>query len=311
MAIKQNQSNIIESQKYSDFIAIKYLPVWISMGVLWLITRLPYSWLMALGRSVGKLAFYSMKSRRKVCQTNIDLCFPEKTEKEREVLVWDTFVSYGQGLVETAYSWFGDIEKLSDRIFYKGFEHLERAREQGENILLVGGHFAILDLAGGLLARKVDFHVVQRNHDNPLFNLFMTRARKKAAQSCVARKDIRSMIKIIKRGEILWYAPDQDYGKKNSVFVPFFNIQTATITGTSRLAKLSNATVIPILYSRDDENNYHVELFAPLPMPSGDDESDAISVNSWLEAQARKHPEQYLWLHKRFKSRPNGEKSFY
>ena len=176
---------------------------------------------------------------------------------------------------------------------------------------MVGGHFAFLDFAGGLLGLEQTYHVVQRDHDNPLFNYFMTTSRNRHATACIARKDLRGMVRALKKGDIVWYAPDQDSGRKNSVFVPFFDIPTATITGTSGLASLSKAVVIPVFYYRDTKGQYHIEFSAPLAIPSGNDEQDAEQFNQWLESKVREQPEQYFWLHKRFKTRPVGDNSFY
>lgn len=311
MAIKHKQSNKVDNQTYRAFVSWRNLPLFALFGLFWLLTRLPISWLLPLGRLIGRLSCRVLSSRRKVCETNIRLCFPDLSDQEQQALVKKTFVSFGQGLMESAYAWSRDLSELSSKTTITGLEHIKAAQEAGQGVLLVGGHFALIDLASGLLGSAQDFYAVQRDHDNPLFNLWMTRARLKSATGTVARKDLRSMLRVLKSQEVLWYAPDQDYGRLNSVFIPFFNIPTATITGTSRLAQMGNAAVIPIFFYRTAEGEYRLELSEPMTIPSGDDTADALCFNQWLEVQVKRYPEQYLWLHKRFKTRPKGEPSLY
>jgi len=311
MAINHRRSNRVENQSYAAFVSWRNLPLFALFALFWLLTRLPFSWLLPLGRGVGRLAFYALPSRRKVCETNINLCFPELNADEQQGLVKRVFLSFGQGLMESAYAWSRDLSNLANKTTITGLEHIAAAQAKGRGVLLVGGHFALIDLASGLLGREQEFHAVQRDHDNPLFNLWMTRARLKSAKGTVARKDLRGMLRVLKSQQVLWYAPDQDYGRLNSVFIPFFNIATATITGTSRLSQLGHADVVPIFFYRTATGEYRLELSAPLPIPSGDNETDALCFNQWLETQVRRYPEQYLWLHKRFKTRPEGEPSLY
>ncbi len=143
-----------------------------------------------------------------------------------------------------------------------------------------------------------------------LFNLFMTRSRESFMDDCISHKDVRSMMRSLRKGRVLWYAPDQDYGPQDSVFVPFFNIPTATITATSRISAMAKAAVIPISFVRDS-GRYKVTVYEPLDIPSGDDVQDATQFNEWVESIAKQYPEQYLWLHKRFKTRPEGEAKLY
>lgn len=311
MAINHKNSNKVDNQTYRAFIHWRNLPLFALFGLFWLLTRLPFSWLLPLGRFLGRLSYQLLSRRRSVCETNIRVCFPQLSAQEQQALVKKTFVSFGQGLMESAYAWSRDLKGLSSKTTITGLEHIKAAQDAGRGVLLVGGHFALIDLASGLLGIKQDFYAVQRDHDNPLFNLWMTRARLKSAKGTIARKDLRSMLRVLKSREVLWYAPDQDYGRLNSLFIPFFNIPTATITGTSRLAQLGNAAVIPIFFYRTAAGEYRLELSEPMTIPSGDDAADALCFNQWLEAQITRYPEQYLWLHKRFKTRPEGETSLY
>jgi len=306
-------SSLTDQQSFSEYLAPKFWPTWAFIGFLWCFTHLPFNVQLALGRGVGWLAYHLAKSRRRVCAINIAKCYPEKSSEEQARLVKQVFLSYGQGMIETAMCWVRGKHYFEGKVEFEGIEHLDRAKEEGKGVLIVGGHFAILDLAGALLSQIRDYDIVHRSHDNPLFNLYMTRSREKYVTSCIARKDVRAMLKSLKQGRRLWYAPDQDYGRKESVFVPFFGIQTATITATSRIAKVSKAAVIPTFFRRTpgEAKPYKVSFYAPLNIPSGDDVEDAKQFNEFIERCARELPDQYLWLHKRFKTRPEGEPKFY
>lgn len=312
MPLDNRNSEIAYQQSYSEFLHPKYWPTWGVIASLWMLTRLPYGWQMAIGRLLGKLSYRLLKSRRHVAEVNIRLCFPEKSPAEQTKLVKDVFLSYGQGLMETAMSWCRSNRMFADKVEFHGCEHLDKALAEGNGILMIGGHFTILDLAGALMGLKYQYDIVHRHNDNPLFNLFMTRSRSGYVNYCVARKDVRGMIRSLRDGRILWYAPDQDYGRKESIFVPFMGVQTATITATSRLAKAGKAVVIPTTFVRlPDNQGYRIDYYPPLDIPTGDDAQDAIFFNQWLEQQVRKYPDQYLWLHKRFKTRPEGEPGVY
>ncbi|WP_044616563.1 LpxL/LpxP family Kdo(2)-lipid IV(A) lauroyl/palmitoleoyl acyltransferase [Gynuella sunshinyii] len=309
MSIHRN-SDLVHQQSYRNFIHPRYWPTWLMLACLWLLTRLPMSVQLQLGAGLGWLAYHLVKSRRRVTEVNIRMCFPELSAAEQQQLIKDIFISYGKGLMETAMSWFLDPRRLADKTIVEGEEILEEARRDGRGVILAGGHFAILDLASALFSlHNTGLEVVQRSHDNPLFNLFMTRARERNGHHCLSRKDLRGMIRMLKKGKLLWYAPDQDYGRRNSVFVPFFNIATATITSTTRLAQLSGATVVPCFAHRE-KGGYVLKFYPPWPK-TDDDVENARLYNQFLEQRVREHPDQYLWLHKRFKTRPEGEPGFY
>lgn len=312
MKLSQRNSAITEQQRYSQFLHPKYWSTWLMLAGLWLLTRLPFSMQMWIGRMLGRLSYWLVKSRRHICEVNIRLCFPEKTSQEQQQLVKQTFISYGQGMMETAMSWFRNNKGFADRVTFVGQEHMQQALDSGHGVLMIGGHFSTLDFGGALMGLEYEYDIVHRYLDNPLFNLFMNRTRSRYVNNAIARKDVRGMIKALRKGHILWYAPDQDYGRRDSVFVPFMGVSTATITGTSRLAQMGKAKVVPVVYTRNPDNRtYQIEFKPPLNIPSGDDVEDARLFNQWLEEQVRKYPDQYLWLHKRFKTRPEGEASVY
>lgn len=291
----------------------RHWPAWLGIGLMWLGAQCPHPLRMALGRGVGNLAYRLAPSRRRIAQTNIGLCFPELSASEQQALVRRTFHSNGIGLIETAFAWFGDVEQLRDRVSLEGREHVEQALAGGRGVILLGGHFTTLDLGGALLSLFLEVDVTYREQSNRVFNYFMLRARDRLYGNAFDRSEIRSMLRSLKRNRPVWYAPDQDYGRRHSVFAPFFGVPAASITATARFAEMSGAPVVPISHFRsDDDRRYLVRFHPPLAgFPDADPVQSATLVNRWLEEAIREFPDQYMWLHRRFKTRPEGEPGFY
>jgi len=194
-----------------------------------------------------------------------------------------------------------------------GLENLQAAARDGKGILLVCAHFTTLEFAGSLLSLFHKMDVTYRPHKNPLFETLMFRARQRLYGAVIDRGDVRLALRSLQQGHTVWYAPDQDYGPRHSVFVDFFGVPAATITATGRFASFNKSAVIFFSHYRNAENSgYHLDFSAPLQdYPSGDDTADAIRINGVIEAAIRQHPEQYLWLHKRFKTQAEGKASPY
>ncbi len=306
----QKDSKVTEIYRFRDFIGPKYWRTWLVIGGIYILAWLPIWLRIKVARVMAFLAYLLISSRRKVAQTNVRLCFPASSEAEVDKFVRATFFSSILSFFETAHAWCRPTKNL-DTTFI-GLEHLTNALKSGRGVLLLGGHFALIDMLGALLSRHFDVATVYRKQDNPLINYFMVRARERFHKVTIARKDMKKLLGTLKKGGVVWYAPDQDYGRKASVFVPFYGIQTATITMTSKLAKLSDAVVIPLSgYRNSDNKSFLIEIEPAIEIPSGDDVADAATVNRWLESRINKVPEQYLWLHKRFKTRPEGDSSVY
>lgn len=268
---------------------------------------------MAIGKGLGLLAWRFAKRRRRITETNLALCFPEKNADQQRQLVKDTFIANGIGLVETATGWCRDGEHLRHRVAYIGQEYMAQAQAQGKGVLVIGIHFSTLDLGGALHSLFFPADVVYRPHNNPLFERFMTRARSRIFGQAIDRHDLRGTVRSIKAGRIVWYSPDQDFGRDVSVFAPLFGQQAATIRLTAKLARMTGAPVVPMMFHRNPDNaTYTIESLPALEgFPSGDEVADATQVNQLIEQAIRKHPEQYLWLHRRFKTRPEGEARVY
>lgn len=290
-----------------------YWPIWLLLGGARLLIYLPYSTQLWLGRGLGKLAYHSMRRRRAVAQTNIALCFPNWSEPARAQLLRQHFASLGIGLLEIANSWWASDTQLKDRVQIAGLEHLTQALAQGKGVLLLSAHFTTLEIGGRFLALSAPFHVVYRAHENPVVETAMRRAREHNFDKAIPRGDIRGLIRSLKNDMPVWYAVDQNYGHKDSVFAPFFGIPAATTTATSRLAKMTGAQVVPFFQVRlPDAQGYRIELLPALQdFPSADWAADTCRINALIEQQVRKAPEQYLWVHRRFKDRPDAQARYY
>lgn len=295
------------------FLAPGLWPTWLMFGVLWLVTRLPFGTQMTIGRLIGALALRLARRRRHIAAVNLELCFPTMDAGERRKLLEAHFDSLGKGVVETALAWWGRAGQLRDQVCLVGHEHLQEARARGRGVILLSAHFTTLELGGRLLALHSPFHVLYRRHSNPLFERVMQRARQRRFERAIPRDDTRALLASLKAGMPVWYAPDQNHAGPQSVFAPFFDIQASTLTATSRLARLSGAAVVPFFQARLPDNTGYLLVLCPAlePFPGQDAEQDAARINRLIESVVREIPEQYLWVHRRFKTRPAGQPSPY
>lgn len=286
----------------------RYTLTWLSVGMMVLVAQLPFSWQIAMGRFVGWLAYYCAPARKHIARRNIELCFPEKSAKEREQLVRDHFISNGITLLEMGMAWFMPHSRLLPRYVFKGKEHWDRLKEEGKGALVIGLHFNSLEIANVPVSRAFNMHTSYRAHNNPVFNLIQHRGRERNNPDAISvdRYDIRGMLKVLKSGGWLWYAPDQDYGRKVSEFVDWFGIPTATLAATPRMLKMAKVKAIGVVHRRlPGFKGYEVEFKPAIEgLPSGDDYQDLVTLNRYIEACVRDNPVEYLWVHRRFKTRP-------
>lgn len=295
-----------------SFLGPRFWPTWMLLGFLWLIARLPVRINLALGKGLGRLFFPLAKSRRRIASTNLRLCFPHLTEADRQTLVRGVVDSVCISFFETAMSLWGPADRLRDCHSIKGLEHLENAKAQGKGVLLLGCHMTTMDICGRMLAFHAKFDILYRQDPNPLLAYMLVKARERFNGEGIITVETRKLIAHLKAGRIVWYAPDQDYGIKHSIFAPFFGVPAATVPGTGRFARLGNALVIPFIHHRDTQGHYHIELGAALNgFPSGDDLADCTRINKTIEDMIMVQPDQYLWVHRRFKTRPEGAANVY
>ncbi|NVJ60606.1 MAG: LpxL/LpxP family Kdo(2)-lipid IV(A) lauroyl/palmitoleoyl acyltransferase [Gammaproteobacteria bacterium] len=291
---------------------IKYWPTRLFFFFLKGLTRLPYSWLLGLGRAIGILMYHLANSRTRIARVNIKKCFPQMNEAAQEALVRKNLISTSIGMIETAILWFGPKRNWEDRFEINGLEHLENALNEGKGALLLAFHLTSLEIGGSLLSTKCYLGALYRRNENPLIEHVMVKGRSQYVHS-IPREQTREMVKWLRNNGVVWYAADQDYGRKQSVFVPFFNIPTATITATTRFTKLSKAPVIPMTQTRiDGGKRIRIDIHSPFESMGQDEQQDAIKINQFLEKYLETHPEDYLWVHRRFKTRPSeSDLSFY
>jgi Kdo2-lipid IVA lauroyltransferase/acyltransferase len=301
------------SDRYRDHLAPAYIKVWLGLAGMAMLGRLPHQAALFTGRLLGYLMLLFARSRRHITQTNIRLCFPELDDNEQQRLVKATMLDNGMGMAEMCIAWFNYGSITDDMIEVVGEQHLIDAVAQDKGVILVGGHYTTLDLGGVLMAKVKKVGVMYRANKNPLFDLVMRQSRAKFCAEVIERSDMRAVIRFLKKGGVMWYAPDQDYGPKQSVFAPFFGIQAASITSIPRLVKINNSAVLMLGHHRKpDGKGYIVTISEPLEnYPCGDDDKDAAVINMELEKRIRAYPEQYMWLHRRFKTRPIGESKVY
>ncbi len=297
----------------SRFLAPRHWPTWLGLGLMRLVSLLPWSLQIRLGSALGSLLYHLIRSRRRVADINLRHCFPEMTASEREQLVRDTFRASAISIFEGGMSWWGSDRRLKPLYQIEGLEHLQAARAQGRGVILLGGHYTTLEISGRFLAYHVEgLQPIYKPARNPLFEAVLAHSRKRLFDDLLNSTDMRTILRNLKKGKVVWYAPDQDFGRERSVFAPFFGVPTATLNTTARMARLSKAPIVPYTSERLADGRFVIRLQAALEnFPSGDDLEDASRTNRILEEQIRRVPAQYLWVHKRFKTRPKGEPGFY
>ena len=291
----------------------RYWLTWLAMGLWWLLSQLPLSVLVAIGGLVGRAMYYVGGSRRRIVERNIELCFPELSADERQALVRKNFISYGIALFEVSLGWWWSDRRLKKVVNLQGAENLTNL--DGQGALLMAMHFTTLEVG----AQRVNMHTsidgMYRPHKNPVYDFLQRkgRVRRSADTEVFPRKDVRGVLRALRSGRVVWYAPDQDYGAKQSVFAPFFGIPAATVTATAKFARAGQARVLPYVhYRRDDNSGFEVIIYPPLEnFPCDDELADATRINGLIEQFIRRHPDQYLWAHRRFKTRPEGEPPIY
>jgi KDO2-lipid IV(A) lauroyltransferase len=297
------------------FLHPRFWPLWLGLGALWLIVQLPYGALLKLGRWLGLGMYRVATERRRVAARNLELCFPNMPSVERKRLLKENFASTGIAFFEMAMSWWWPKARLAKLAHIEGLEHLQAAQRDGEGAILMALHFTTLEIGAALLGQRHTIDGMYREHRNPLFDYVQRQGRERHNLDSLAveREDVRGMIKLLRKGRAIWYAPDQDYGAKQSIFVPLFGIEAATVTATTHFARLGKARVIPFTQRRlEDGSGYRLVLHPPLQgFPGESEAADALRINQWVEQAVTECPEQYLWAHRRFKSRPVGTPKLY
>ena len=285
--------------------------MWLVVAVMWLGAHLPWWMQRGLGRGLGALILRVTPSRRRAAETNLQLCFPDMSDRQRTTLLQQSYADLGIGLFEFARAWWGSVVPMRRDVRIQGLEHLRALQAQGRGVLLVSGHFMTLELCGRLLCDHVPLAGMYRRHRDPVFEWAVMRGRLRYAVAMFNNDELRGAVRHLKRGGVLWYAPDQDMRGKDTVFAPFFGIPAATITASHQLARLTGCAVVPFFHRREG-SRYVLRIAEPLTgFPSDDATADSTRVNAAIEAMVREAPSQYLWVHRRFKRQPDGAPSLY
>lgn len=299
----------------SSFIHPKYWLAWLGILTLFLTSLLPYSTLLKLGKLLGRLSTPFAKNRFETARRNLELCFPELTSEQIDQKVKTNFENTGIALLEMGMAWFWPTWRVRGLLKVRGLEHLQQATRQDKGIIFLGAHFLTLEMGARTLGLTHPSHAVYRKNSNEVLDYWFYRGRMREHKSMLDRKDFKAMLRVLKTGQALWYAPDHDYGRhKSSVFAPFFNVEQAnTVSGTSTLARVKNSAVIPVFLKRLPGNEgYELVFYEPLnDFPSNDLIADTTRTNQQVERMVKECDDQYMWLHRRFKTRPTGEPSLY
>ncbi len=270
------------------------------------LVRLPWPLQTAAGRVLGAAAWRLARRRRRIARRNLELCFPELGEQAREVLLRDHFRSLGLGVMEAGMAWWASDERLRAMADIDGLEHLRQSPGPARPTILVAGHFTTMDLACRLLGLAIDYDGIQRPFGLPSLDRQLERGRGRAVRTLHSKFDLRAILDALGRGRTLWMAVDQAQTGARPVLAPFFGLPAPTTGSPARLAARSGARVLPVIGYREPDGRYRVRIEPPLAdFPSGDATADATRLNRVIERHARLVPDQYYWIHRRFKADPS------
>jgi len=285
----------------------------LGLGLIWLLHWLPLVLLAPLGRAAGLLLYALAGERRRVVLTNLRLCFPDLREAQRVQLARNHFAVFTRSLLEHGILWWGSRERVLRMVRVEGLDHWLAVRERP--VIWLSPHFVGLDMGGIRLTAEFPLVSVYSKQKNPVFEAVLLHGRTRLGPTeLYSRQDgIRPVAKAIKKGLPFYYLPDMDFGERDSMFVPFFGVPAATITGLARIAAMTGAVVVPAVTTQLPGGDGYVLRFYPAwdHYPGGDLAADTRRMNAFIEERVREMPEQYYWLHKRFKTRPPGEQKIY
>lgn len=276
----------------------------LTIATVWALGQLPWRQTVAVGEWLGRVGYHLAPARRLIARRNLELCFPELDARTREALVKENFAYTGRGLAEIGLAWFGGPAVDSIPVDVRGLDNLNAAQADGRPVILLSGHFTCVEIAARLGQPSVEMVVIYKPvRRKPMLDQAILQARRRITAGAIPRDDVRGIIRTLRNGIPVWYAGDQDYGRRHSVFAPFFGVPAATITALTRLTRMSNAKVVPLFFnSKPGEQGYEIRFEPALEnFPTGNDVQDAALMNQHIEAAVRRNPAQYLWIHRRFK----------
>ena len=302
-----------ERKPLSSYWRPRYWPVWLGMGILRLICLLPHRMALAIGRVLGRVVHRVSGSRRAIVRRNIELCFPDLSPEERDALAFEHFKALGMTVIEMGLGRWASDRHLRSITTLTGVEHVHKALASGKGVILLSAHFTTLEIMGRVLAQNMPpFDAVFRRNRSEFMTELQRTGRERSAESTIEKRDIKKMVRSLRANRAVWYAPDQSYNRKGAEVIEFFGVPSMHTTATSTLARLGDAVTITFFPLRKPDGTYEMTLLPPFDDFPGDDPvADTKRYIEVLEAQIRKAPEQYLWIHRKFKGLPDGYPDYY
>lgn len=293
--------------------APKYWPIWFGLGLLRLVCLLPHGAALGTGRLIGRLAHRLAGDRRAIVRRNLELCFPEKTAAEYSKLTRQHFEALGISLIEMGLGRWATDATLSALTTLEGLEHLQAALAEGKGVILLSAHFTTLEISGRVLSLNCPpFDAVYRRNRSDFVTEILRSGRERSAAATIEKRDIKAMVRSLRQGRPVWYAPDQSYNRKGAELIPFFGVPSMHTTATTTLARLGKAVALPYFPRRLPNGRYELKILAPLKDFPGDDAiADTKKYVAALEDHIRTCPEQYFWVHRKFKDLPAGYPDYY
>ena len=297
----------------SSYRAPRYWPIWFAMGLLRLVCLLPHRLALAIGRTLGRLAHAIGGSRVAIVRRNLELCFPELSASELDDLTREHFKALGMSIIEMGLGRWASIRHLKSITRLIGVEHLLDALATGRGVILLAAHFTTLEISGRVLADAVPpFDAVFRKNRSEFMTELQRSGREVSADNTIEKRDIKKMVRSLRNNRAVWYAPDQSYNRKGSEVIEFFGVPSMHTTATSTLARLGDALVVPFFPRRLEDSTYELILLPVFDaFPSDDPVTDTKRYVDILEDHVRSCPEQYFWIHRKFKDLPDGYPDYY
>ena len=305
-------NTLIKAVNVKDYLAPRYWPTWFTLGLMRSVAKLPLPMIVVCGNLLGYLIYYLLPKRRRIGEINIGFAYPHYSKKQIKKLNKACIKNIGVAAFELALSWW-ENKRVLNWCEIEGLENLKQAQQKGNGVIILTAHFTCLEIGGPVLNHHVPFQVMYKRAHNDLFDAFMSYHRRRLYKAIVNHHKPITLVKGLKKGYAAWYAPDQDFGGKDTIFIPFFGVMATALTAPARFSKMTSSPVVPYYIQRKEKaSGYKLTILPALEnFPTNDAVTDATIINQTLESMILKNPEQYLWVHKRYKNRPEGEPAIY